>query len=981
MHEAQSIVDLFDPDLPGIGRLPMARALGGPHRETWSLDGTWEFLRVARPDLAPDGWHQASHDRSDWGAISVPGVWTRQQTADRPHYTNIVMPWPGNPPDVPEDNPTGLHHTTFVRPEAERVLVEFGGFESFLGLWCNDEFIGVAKDSRLAATFDLTPHLVDGENHLAVLVTRWSDSTWIEDQDHWYHAGLHRPVRLHTTPAIRIDDVAVHADYDAESGTGSLTTRVTVGALGSMPNGWTVRVSGDPLPSPIDGAVPTDPPPTGIEALVAAYEFPGRHVDSTAEGLDVNPWSADRPTLYDVRVELVDAAGQTADETTIRAGFRRVEISDRRLLVNGAPTMINGVNRHDHHADTGKTLTPDEIRAELELMKRHNINAVRTAHYPNDPVLLDLCDELGLFVVDEANIESHARHDSLISSGLFDLAVLDRVRRMVLRDRSHPCIIGWSLGNESGHGAAHDAAAAWIRHTDPTRFVQYEGGFNIDWKERGSPEARHRAPTRSGRLITDVVCPMYASVGEITAWADWAEETNEDDRPLIQCEYSHAMGNSNGGLADYWDAFWSRDSLWGGFVWDWKDQGLRETDENGREWFAYGGHYGDEPNDANFCINGVTDPDGAAHPVMRELAHLARPISVKNVGDSWTFANRRPHVDSSDLAFVALVEVDGHVVGEQVLDIPVIPPAGEVVVDVSLAVPAVEPADAITVIVESRLVDDTAWATAGHVLARDQFVLVEAPARSLGGGAGRDVSDLVTAARPTLWRAPTDNDGVAQGWMSEVSGIRPHWLAGGLDVLDLVDTDGITELIGSGGAKAVHRRAVTLEADERLRIDETIELPDAWTDVPRVGVHFPVPATWSTLRWFGPGPDETYPDRRSASIVSLWESTVEAQYHRYVVPQEHGCHVDARWFELVDEFGTGIRVSGGPTVTFSARRHTDAALTAATTLAELDQADHIEVHVDAAMRGLGTAACGPDVDARHRIAPGTHHWTWYLHAL
>ncbi len=977
MADIDPLVHLHDPDVTGVGREPMARRLAGPARSEHTLDGEWDFLRLARPDLAPDGWTDPDGDRSGWRTVTVPGVWTRQDTPDRPHYTNVVMPWPGNPPDVPEDNPTGLHHTTFARPEGERVLVEFGGVESFLAVWCNGRFVGMAKDSRLASTFDLTDHLVDDTNHLNALVTRWCDATWIEDQDHWYHAGLHRPVVLHTTPAVRIDDIVATGDHNHLTGRGTLNLRVEIGAHGAMPTGWTVRVSGDVLGEAIHGPVPEDPPPTGVHALVAAYDYPGRHVDFRIDDLDVDPWSPDRPALHDVAVELLDADGHVIDQTTVRTGFRRVEISQRRLLVNGVPTMINGVNRHDHHADTGKTLAREEIREELVLMKRHNINAVRTAHYPNDPVLLDLCDELGLFVVDEANVESHARHDSLVASGRFDLAVFDRVRRMVLRDRSHPCVIGWSLGNESGHGAAHDAAAAWIRHLDPTRFVQYEGGFNIDWKERGSPSARHRTPTASGRLITDVVCPMYASVEEISAWADWAESTEADDRPLIQCEYSHAMGNSNGGLADYWEAFWSRDSLWGGFVWDWKDQGLRETDANAQEWFAYGGHYDDEPNDANFCINGVTDPDGRAHPVLRELAHLGRPVVAEWRDGEVELTNRRPHADTSDLVFVVRVEVDGDIVGEQELAVPPILPGESVTAGTTIPLPVIEPVDAITMVVEARLASSTAWAGEGHVVAHDQFVLAEGSASAPAGGAG-EVMSLVEAARPTLWRAPTDNDGVAQGWMSEVSGVRPHWLAWGLDALEYVEGESANELVAPDGTRAIHRRQVHRGADGTVRIDEEIEIPDRWTDLPRIGSTFTVPADWSRLRFFGPGPDETYPDRRSAAIVSTWKTTVDDQYHPYVVPQEHGCHVDARWFELTNSAGNGIRVSGAPTIAFSARRHSDAALTVATTLHELETTDRIEVHVDAAMRGLGTAACGPDVAERHRIGPGIHRWTWYL---
>ncbi|MEM7276119.1 MAG: glycoside hydrolase family 2 TIM barrel-domain containing protein, partial [Actinomycetota bacterium] len=659
---------------------------------------------------------------------------------------------------------------------------------------------------------------------------------------------------------------------------------------------------------------------------------------------------------------------------------------------------------HDHHPDTGKTLTGDEIRDELVSMKRHNINAVRTAHYPNDPVLLDLCDELGLYVVDEANVESHARHDSLAAGGRFDQAIVDRVARMVLRDRSHPSIIGWSLGNESGHGAGHDAAAAWVRRVDPSRFIQYEGWLNHAWRPDSPAALRERPATRSERLISDVICPMYPTVAQIRAWATWAEETGADDRPLIMCEYSHAMGNSNGNLADYWAAVRELPALGGGFVWDWKDQGLRETTEDGRTWFAYGGHYGDEPNDANFCINGLVDPDGLPHLGLAELAWLVRPVTVTVTGDeqTWTAAitNRWAHLtltpNIASIRWSLLVDGEERTAGT--LEPGPVGP-GETV-EVPLTVPPLDRdavIDAATIDVTVALATDQPWAAAGHPIGHDQAVLVDrrnGPPRLppvLEDPAPPDVVDLVGGladrVRATVWRAPTDNDGVSQGWTAPTTGIRPTWLSWGLDRLT-DETPAITELIESAEddtdsvvtirtvGPIDHRTTARRLGDGRIRFEEEITTPTEWHDLPRVGVVFTVPASYRHLRWFGPGPDETYPDRTAAARLGRWQTTVEDQYHQFVVPQEHGAHVDCRWFELVDDTGNGFRITGEPTVIFAARRHGDRALTEATTLAELAMDDEIEVHVDAAIRGLGTAACGPDTD--RLVAGGTHRVVWWL---
>lgn len=959
----------FSPDLTSVGRMPMTRPFASRSgHDSISLDGEWRFQLVSSPDAAPEGWLEADTSASEWGPIEVPGVWTRQDTGDFPHYTNVVMPWGGNPPDVPSENPTGLYRTSFERPAGDRVVIEFGGFESMLVLWCNGKFVGMGKDSRLASSFDLTVFLHEGRNELAVLVSRWSDATWIEDQDHWYHGGLHRSVTLTATHATWIDDVVIAADYDVQANAGSVDVTAHVGTMGNLAAGWTVSVSVPELGISQDVAIEADPENTGIATLTAAHEHPGRIGVATFSDLAVDPWSAESPRLYDVEVTLVDTEGNESETIALRTGFRNLRIADRTLFINGAPIMICGVNRHDHHPDTGKTLTAEEIREELVLMKTFNINAVRTAHYPNDPVLLDLCDELGLYVLDEANVESHARQTSLTASGVFDNAIMDRVRRMVLRDRSHTCIIGWSLGNESGEAPVHAAAAAWIRATEPTRYVHYEGGFNKNYSHRGEgrQEQREAAPTAIERLISDVVCPMYATVDQITSWARWAEETKLDDRPLILCEYSHAMGNSNGGLSDYWDAFWTEPALGGGFVWDWRDQGLREHADDGTEWFAYGGHYKDDPNDVNFCINGLVDPDLLPHPGLHELKWLARPVVV-TVDDDWvTVASRRSHRDTSDLIIRWHQEVDGVPTGHGgLLDIDPVEP-GE-----SLRIPRAElvAGDGVggfnTLIFTVELKHDTSWASAGHVVAHDQHIEDVGTATPLADA--KSVSplseELVSTLdpRPTVWRAPTDNDGVSQGWLGEVLGVRPYWISWGLQTADLQ-----------------HSSTVTPHADGSVhRVDEIV-IPDDWSDVPRVGMVVDVDPRLGNLRWFGPGPVETYPDRRSASLISTWESTVDDQYHPFVFPQEHGAHVDAHWFELTEESGAGLRITGHPTVIFSARRHSDDALTNATTLAELTRHDAIEVHVDAAVRGLGTAACGPDTTAEHIVGPGTYRLEWTI---
>ncbi len=1063
---------LLTPEITDVGRLasrpPLdghpdaASALGGdesPWRRT--LDGDWSFLLVDGPDQAPDGWVDPGFDpdadtTAGWRAIAVPGCWTRQDTGDLPHYTNVVMPWAEEPPSFPERNPTGLYRRRFRVPAAwrrRRTVLHIGGAESVALVWCNGAFVGMGKDSRLASEFDLSTHLVAGPNVLAVMVIRWSDSTWIEDQDHWFHAGLHRSVVLRSTGHRHLADVATSSDWDPGSGTGTLDVRVEVGGDieqienqgdGTVgPAGLATRLSlldpdGTEVASTVT-PVASPRPSDGGDPVQAAVVHPGPLARAELTVRRARPWSAERPDRHRLVVELLEGDA-VVEAVALWVGFTRVEIAEGNLRVNGEVVMIAGVNRHDHHPVTGKTVGEGDLRADLELMKQHNINAVRTAHYPNDPRLLDLCDELGLYVMAEANVESHGRAWSLSDDHRWHRAILDRVVRLVRRDRNHPSIIGWSLGNESGIGAAHSAAAAWVRHTDPGRVVHYEGLIGRRFRLQGT-EVHHvtKAPDRVDRLVSDLVCPMYAAVDVIEGWARWADETGEDDRPLILCEYSHAMGNSNGSLDEYWRAFWSHRRLQGGFVWDWMDQGLDEIDGEGRPYWAHGGHFGDQPNDGPFCINGLVGPDRTPHPGLRELQWCARPVTVEAedpAGRRLGITNRRAFTDLDDLTFTWQLLVDGEPVADGPVKVGRVRPGTRAVGRVT-GLPrrvAGEP----SMVVEARLARATAWAPKGHLVAWDQFPVELPSAAPAGRGLVRSASSgpplrlaraegaagvrrgrrdvVVGDLVPTLWRAPIDNDGPVGVEPVSSDHPRPRWLEWGLDRLrwriDRVDVeetvDGLAIVrrgrlapdpsAGDAGPAPAGAEVTLVVADGddgSLVVDLTVDArAAAWDDLPRVGLGFEVAPSFDRVRWWGPGPDETYPDRRAAAVDRVWRTTVAEQYHPYVRPQEHGGHVGVRWFELVDRRGAGIRVEaedvgppgseravGGARLGFSARHASDAALTTASTVAELAPDEIVHVTVDAAQRGVGTGACGPDTLPRWRVGPGPHRIRFRLRSV
>lgn len=1052
---------LMQPEVTQIGRLPMAAsmrrfpdaaaALGdgaGAGESPWhiSLDGQWDFQLIAGPDAAPLGWQEADGGSADhgWRSITVPGVWTRQGVGDIPRYTNWVMPFTGqHPPRVPPANPTGLYRRDFALPDGwqgRETVLHIGGFESLLLLWCNGNFVGMGKDSRLPSAFDLTPHLRSGANRLAIMVARYCDASWIEGQDHWKHGGLHRSVSLESRASTHIADVAITADYDADSGAGQLDIVVDIGGVSA---GWCVRGAlyddaGEPI-----AALPTQPVAQfddsghAIEQLICAHQFFGYQARLALTLPGARPWSAEAPNRYRLLLELIDPDGAVSETQAHWTGFRRVEVGGRRLRVNGQAITLIGVNRHDHDPVNGKTPSPAAMRADLLLMKASNINAVRTAHYPNDPLLLDLCDELGLYVIAEANVECHGRYHDVSQSARYQGAIVERVERLVRRDRNHACIIGWSSGNESGHGPAHDGAAALVRRLDPTRFVQYEGactarfGPMFNW----SMSDARQPPSRSELTASDIVCPMYPPIDFCVDWARWAEDSGQDDRPMILCEFSHAMGNSNGSLAAYVDAFFAEPALGGGFVWDWRDQGLAEVDAGGRFYWAYGGHFGDEPNDGAFCFNGLIAADGLPRPALREYAWAARPMTARLADGMLLLTNRRSFADSSDLAAHWALQRDGVAVAEGILDCLLAPGESRAV-----ALPCALPADdgaAWHLLIEWRLKDDQPWTSAGHALAWDQVALAAPRAIALPkmGLAYRDaglrnwmlwgrsgvislddngaIESVAIDQQPVissdislcLWRAPTDNDGGKPGTRTYFPTPGAGWVDLGLNALRCVER---TTALGSELELVRRWRGVepparedweeAEEVDEiihesRLLVDrdgiwfrEQITIPRHWYDIPRIGIRFEVPQALDQFSWLGLGPDESYPDRCGAQTFGRWRSSIAAQYHPYARPQEHGAHQQVRQFSLSNKAGDGgFTVILPQPLAVTVRGHHDADLNEAETLAELarlaEQRTTHEVHIDVAMRGLGTAACGPDVLPPYKVHGGFYCFWWRIEQL
>lgn len=949
-----------DPQALSLHRLPMHVPLTTAADARRALDGQWHLELFESPDAVPESAVVGPTPAGP--TVAVPGNWTMQDVGrafgDLPHYTNVQMPFPGPPPLLPDRTTTGVYRRSLTVPRSwrgQRVVLHVGGAESVHAVYLNARFVGYGTDSRLPSEYDVTADLQPGVNHLAIVVVRFSAQSYVEDQDQWWMAGLHRSVFLEARPAVHIADVVCDADLRVADGTGLLRVRTTVGFTGAPSEGWRVRARAETLAGRTVAKAQTGWVPY---RHATPYVFTGHHVDLSWELPKVAPWSAESPTRHRVVVELLDTDGAVVQATEQLVGFRHVEVRDRQLLVNGQPIWIFGVNRHDHHPDRGKAVTIDDMRADLEVMRRHNITAVRTSHYPNDSAFYDLCDELGMYVIDEANIESHAYNTSLCDDPRYLATWVARGSRMVQRDRNHPSIIVWSLGNESGYGANHDALAGWIRFTDPSRPLHYEGApFHAGWVD-------------GGLAASDLVCPMYAPIDRIRQYG----ESGLGTRPLVLCEYSHAMGNSNGSLADYWDVITTTPGLQGGFLWEWKDHGLRQTLPDGTVRLAYGGQFGESPHDGNFVADGLVSADLEPHPAMHEVMWVYRPVTV-TAGRRGTVrvTNRQSFTGLQAFRCAWELSVDGAVTRRGVLRLPHVAPHASVDVPLPCEVPAGRGEVLLTVRFELK--KDTWYASAGRAMAWDQVVLrsaapVRAPRFRPNHGAAAVDELLVSPVELSIFRAPTDNDGFKlMPDLSRRIGVGGKALVAWQDAgVDRLPAD---ELVEHTWDRMVEGTSVVYR--------HRIVVPPSLEDLPRVGVTFALPAGFDRVRWSGRGPFENYPDRKAGAVLGVWDTAPDAS--PYLVPQEFGLRTDCRWIELVESAtGRVVRIDAlAPgALAFSATHHTAGDLYVASTHSELRPRPELIVHLDAAHRGLGTASCGPDVLPRYRLAAGTYDLSYRL---
>ena len=967
-----------------------------------SLNGEWWFNWVKKPSEKPLRFYENDYDISSWEKISVPGSW-QLQGYGQPIYTNVKHPFEDPEPPFPpeENNPVGSYRRTFTISDSwngGQIFLHFDGVKSAFFVWVNGKKVGYSQGSMTAAEFNITDYIIDGNNSVSVQVFRWSDAAYIEDQDFWRLSGIYRDVYLMHTPDTHIRHFKVIATLTDNYQQGVLDIEKHIKNYGTDTENLILKSTLFDQGGSIVAALE----PIALK-LMANDEQVFKQKTIIKE---VSPWTAETPNLYRIVLSISNNNDKVLESVSTKIGFRSVELKNGQMLVNGEPIIIKGVNRHEHDPVTGRTVNEELMVKDIMLMKQFNINAVRTSHYPNHPRWYELCNEYGLYVVDETNLESHAFWSKFTLDPVWKTAFVDRAQRMVLRDVNHPSIIMWSLGNEAGYGPNHDAMADWIRSYDPSRLIHYEG------KEPGyGPLPNH----------FDIIANMYASVDLMIKLHD-----DNPSRPVILCEYSHAMGNSNGNIFKYWDAIYKYPRLQGAFIWDWVDQGLLRKDNNG-EYYVYGGDFGEKLHDGNFCLNGVISPDRKPHPALYEVKHLHQNIKV-----SWDQSDQNIFVIENRNFFQDLSHVygnwelteDGRKISSGRINTDYINPQSKQIYELppfSMLRGDREYAVNFNFMVKENL----PWAKKGHVIASDQIIIQEHSTQRFTKYArqnkkearpleNKDTLEVKSGDRSfwfdlskgqlvqvlkkdqtfmvgpivhNIWRAPTDND---EG--GDKKSFASRWLKAGYNKMTRKATsvektftdDGLFQLsvnekYFSDSASVNAKLVYTILPDGDLHLSVHTDIPGGLPVVPKIGLSLQLEKKYSNLSWYGRGPHESYPDRKHGAFIGQYIGTVKEQYYPYIRPQENGNKADVRWASVGSGSGSGLIIYGIPVFNLSVHQYSLENLTEATHTYMVDDDGPVTVNMDHLVMGLGgDDSWNPRTHKEYLINPGSYRYSFVL---
>jgi len=984
-----------------------------------SLNGTWKFKWASNPSKAPTNFFDPAQQTTTWDDLPVPSNWQvfgarEGRKYDRPIFTNIKHPFKANPPKIQADtNAVGLYRTTFTiseDPKEKTYIIHFAGVQSACYVWLNGEAIGYHEDGMTPFEFNISDDVKSGVNHLAVEVINWSDGSYLEDQDYWRLSGIYRDVNLLVLPKVHLTDFTVRTNLDEKLENATLNLSAFVENAGNQSlNAYQVLFSlydvNKTLVAPAASAVirTLDAYKSGAVKVEIPVPLP-------------NKWSAEVPYLYTLTIQLMNSDGKVQETLSQRVGFRDIQITGGQLLVNGKAIKIKGVNRHEFDPETGRVISRESMIEDIKLMKQNNINAVRTSHYPNDAQWYDLCDEYGLYVVDEANIESHElwnKNIILADMPQWKNAFVARGSAMVERDKNHPSIIMWSLGNESGMGANFAAMADYIRLTDPTRPIHYEG--RKDYK-----------PTTLSSF--DIISVMYPST------KDMIELVKLDKtRPLIVCEYAHGMGNSIGNLKDYWDVIDKYPTMQGGFIWDWVDQGLSLKNQQGKPYWDYF-NYIDGAN----AGDGLVNPDRLPQPEINEVKKVYQnikfeiPDTLRSGQKQLTLLNKFYFLSLNDYELAWSLMENGKIVGKEakIGDLSILP-GEKKSFTIPYSIPASrKPGAEYFLNLSVRLKNATSWAPAGHEIAWHQVAVeplkYDLPNLSYTTGdpplrvvqvssgrvmisgqsfsvtfdkrAGRMISfknkreEMIDSGPyANLWRVPTDNDegGGAKSYAS-------LWRNAGLDTLEQIASDIktvrvtshsykvllSTTLKGSQGQMVVNS-VYTIFSTGDIHVRNKVIPEGEWPFLPKAGVQFQMPPSFIKAQWYGNGPHETYPDRKTSGRIGLYTGTVSAQHFPYITPQENGNKTDVRWASITNPDGLGLLVMSDSVFNFSAHDYTDKALLAAKRRGSaLSRGKTTIVNIDYRQMGLGgDDSWSPRVHREYLIPAKTYSYSFRLKAI
>ncbi|WP_298533710.1 glycoside hydrolase family 2 TIM barrel-domain containing protein [uncultured Algibacter sp.] len=1009
-----------------------------------SLNGDWKFNWVAKPADAVNNFQDTNFDSSNWDVIDVPSNW-EMRGYGTPIYTNSTYPFFSDFPYINHnDNPVGHYIKSFKFEGSWKnkdVILHFGGVSSAYYVWVNGQFVGYSEDTRLPSEFDITSHLKEGDNKIAVKVYRWADGSYLEAQDHWRLSGIEREVYLQALPKVRLSDFALRTYLDKNYENASLQVRPEI--VANIPNKYLKKVGhfgNAPLKTTVDDWTLTtqliDANGTSVGEAntiklgkILGERYPQR--DNVKFGLmktvieNPRKWSSDDPYLYTLLFELKDDKGNSIQYSSTKVGFRDLEIDERgRFLVNGNPVKMIGVNRHDHHQTNGKALSRTDLEEDVKLLKQFNFNAVRTSHYPNDPYFYDLCDKYGLYVMDEANLETHGTRGQLSNVPEWGNAYLQRAIRMVERDKNHPSIVFWSLGNESGTGPNHAAMAAWIKDFDPTRYIHYEGAQGMpshpDYKE---DYFSHGKGNPSDKPWVDMVSKMYPSTEEYQSLIDHTGKV--DNRPVIMCEYAHSMGNSTGNMKTYWDVIYKNDRALGGYIWDWIDQGLVKKDQNGKEFLAYGGSYGDTPNDGSFCINGIIASDRTPKPATYECKKVNQPVVISTtnaLSGEFAILNRHHAVDLSQYNLSWNITENGKIVQEGGLGTLNTKAFETSKFNINFKKPKLRPGSIYHLNITGKLNKNTLWAKEGYAVFEEQFKLnynvktsatlkynkplnvsennnivsitnksvsieVDKTTGYISTYKSKGVTVLKSPLRLNFWRAETENDLAYRNSLNLQSEL--DWMHAGekfkVDSISINSDEKSKVVISVKGNIESPKTAValtyTILGNGEVKVDYDATIDKDAPNAPRIGMQFDIAKSYSNLTYLGKGPHPNYSDRNYGSHIGMYSGKPENLNYMYVYPEEYGNHTETSWFKLRNSSNTGVLVKGEQPLSFSVVSYSIDNLQEANFTNELIERDIYTVNVDLKQQGLGgddTWSSRAQAYEQYRNLPGNYNYSFYL---